>query len=74
MHALLPRTGLIYGRCATTTTRNEMECRRVAHRAQRGLIRRDREIRIFGNFSFFMHARIISDSDFQTNHLENHYS
>ena len=26
------------------------------HRAQSGLIRRDREIRIFGYFSFFMHG------------------
>ena len=42
----------------------------VSHRAQSGLIRRDREIRIFGYISFFMHARIISDSDFQTIHLK----
>ena len=40
----------------------------LAHRAQSGLIRRDREIRIFGNFSFFMHARIISHIDFRTIH------
>ena len=40
------------------------------HQAQRGLIRRDREIRIFGNFSFFMHARIISHIDFRTIHLK----
>ena len=40
------------------------------HRAQSGLIRRDREIRIFGYFSFFMHARIISERDFQTIHLK----
>ena len=37
---------------------------------QSGLIRRDREIRIFGYFSFFMHARIISERDFQTIHLK----
>ena len=41
-----------------------------AHKAQGGLIRRDREIRIFGYFSFFMHARIISECDFQTIHLK----
>ena len=41
-----------------------------SHRAQSGLIRRDREIRIFGYFSFFMHARIISERDFQTIHLK----
>ena len=40
------------------------------HRAQTVLIRRDREIRIFGYFSFFMHARIISERDFQTIHLK----
>ena len=40
------------------------------HRAQSGLIRRDREIKIFGYFSFFMHARIISERDFQTIHLK----
>ena len=34
------------------------------------VIRRDREIRIFGYFSFFMHARIISERDFQTIHLK----
>ena len=39
-------------------------------RAQTVLIRRDREIRIFGYFSFFMHARIISECDFQTIHLK----
>ena len=37
---------------------------------ERGLIRRDREIRIFGYFSFFMYARIISERDFQTIHLK----
>jgi len=37
---------------------------------QSGLIRRDREISIFGYFSFFMHARIISERDFQTIHLK----
>ena len=42
----------------------------VSHRAQTVLIRRDREIRIFGYFSFFMHARIISERDFQTIHLK----
>ena len=41
-----------------------------AHRAQTVLIRRDREIRIFGYFSFFMHARIISHIDFRTIHLK----
>ena len=46
----------------------------TTHRAQSGLIRRDREIRIFGYFWFLMHARIISDSDFQTIHLEYHDS
>ena len=40
------------------------------HRAQSRLIRRDREIRIFGYFSFFMHARNISERDFQTIHLK----
>ena len=45
-------------------------CDPFVHRAQSGLIRRDREIRIFGYFSFFMHARIISERDFQTIHLE----
>ena len=40
------------------------------HRAQSGIIRRDREIRIFGYFVFFMHARIISERDFQTIHLK----
>ena len=40
------------------------------HRAQSGLMKRDREIRIFGYFSFFMHARIISERDFQTIHLK----
>ena len=39
------------------------------HRAQSRLIRRDREIRIFGYFSFFMHARNISECDFKTIHL-----
>ena len=29
-----------------------------------------REIRIFGYFSFFMYARIISERDFQTIHLK----
>ena len=43
-------------------------------RAQSGLIRRDREIMIFGYFSFFMHARNISNRDIQTIHLENHNS
>jgi len=33
-------------------------------------MKRDREIRIFGYFSFFMHARIISERDFQTIHLK----
>ena len=41
-----------------------------AHRAQSRLIRREKEIRIFGYFSFFMHARIISELDFQTIHLK----
>ena len=41
-----------------------------SHRTQSGLIRRDREIRIFGYFSFFMHARIISERDFETIHLK----
>ena len=40
------------------------------HRAQSGLIRRDREFSIFGDFSFFMHARIISERDFQTIRLK----
>ena len=52
-----------------------LQCRTAGHgiaphRAQSGLIRRDREIRIFGYFSFFMHARIISERDFQTIHLK----
>ena len=42
----------------------------TGHRAQSGLIGRDREIRIFGYFSFFMHTRIISERDFQTIHLK----
>ena len=41
-----------------------------AHRAQTVLIRRDREIRIFGYFSFFMHARIISERDLNEAFLE----
>ena len=40
------------------------------HRAQSGLIRRDTEFRIFGYFSYYMHARIISERDFQTIHLK----
>ena len=36
--------------------------------AQSGLIRIDREIRIF--WIFFMHAHIISERDFQTIHLK----
>eukprot|EP01048_Picozoa_sp_COSAG05_P008285 COSAG05_NODE_624_length_8276_cov_4.903265_2_plen_88_part_00 len=40
------------------------------HRAPIGLIRRDRDIRIFGYFSSFMHARNISERDFQTIHLK----